>query len=240
MIKNKISPYINIVNILIIINIVVFIVSNIVDLRSLFALYFPKNINFHLWQFFSHLFMHGGITHLLFNMFALWMFATPLEKILRKKYFLFFYFACGVGGSLIYTAINLYQFNGVEQLLINAHFTSQDIQTMLDHGQYPPSILSEAQAKTLLSLYLIPTVGASGAIYGILVVYAFIFPNNKLLFLFFPVPIAAKYFIPALLTFDLFSGITNISLFGDGIAHFAHIGGAIIGFLFVLYWLRKH
>jgi len=230
----------NTVTVLIAINVLVFYASTSVSgLTELLALYFPLNDNFSLWQFVTHMFMHGGLTHLLFNMFALWMFGTQLEAIWGGKRFIIFYFACGIGAALIYTAINYYQFNSVFAVLRDTGLSEFDIQSMINKGVYPPNILSEDQAVQLIGTYNSPMVGASGAIYGVLVAYAFNFPNNKLILLFLPYPIAAKYFVPALISLDLFSGVTGFSIFGGGVAHFAHVGGAIIGFLMMMYWRKK-
>ena len=228
----------NAVIILIGINILIFFASNSIELNQLLALYFPENKNFGAWQFVTHMFMHGGLTHLLFNMFALWMFGTHLENIWGSKRFVIFYFACGVGAALIYTAVNYYQFNSIYALLAETGLSATDIQSMIERGVYPTNILTEDQARELIGTFQTPMVGASGAIYGILVAFAFNFPNHKLILIFLPYPIAAKYFVPALISLDLFSGITGFSIFGGGIAHFAHVGGAIIGFLLVFYWKK--
>lgn len=225
------------VNLLLGINILLFFASSSSpDLLGALALYFPENPLFAPWQFVTHMFMHGGIAHLLFNMLALWMFGLQLETLWGRNRFLFFYFACGVGAALIYTAIHYYQFNAIYELLSKTGLSSFDIKAMLDKNSYPPAILNEQQARELLGIYHIPMVGASGAIYGVLVAYAFIFPNNKLMLIFLPFPVAAKYFVPAIIALDLFSGITGFSIFGGGVAHFAHVGGALIGFLLMLYW----
>lgn len=190
-----------------------------------------------MWQFFTHMFMHGGLLHLLFNMFGLWMFGTPLERLWGSARFLIFYFVCGMGAALIYTLINYYEFNTVYKLLTSAGLSTDKIQLMLEHQRYPDWIITADQADTLFN-YNRPMVGASGALYGVLVAFAFMFPNVKLALIFLPVPIAAKYFIPAIVALDLFSGITGFSIFGGGIAHFAHVGGAIIGFLLMVYWRK--
>lgn len=227
----------NAVTALVLINIVVFGASSFIDsLNVLLALYFPENENFNYWQFLSHMFMHANLMHILFNMFALWTFGSSLEKLWGGQRFLLLYFICGLGAALIYTAVNYYQFNHAYDLLVQAKFSALEIQSMIDNSSYPPSILSEGQAGQLIGVFNTPMVGASGAIYGVLVAYACTFPNNKLIFIFIPYPIAAKYFVPALISVDLFSGVTGFSIFGGGVAHFAHVGGAIIGFLFMLYW----
>lgn len=229
------------VNVLIAINILIFFIASSIQggLDNQLALYFTQNSHFAPWQFFTHIFMHGSITHLLFNMFALWMFGSQLETVWGGKRFLIFYFICGIGAALIYTGINTYQFNAIYSLLSETGLSSYDIQSMIDKNSYPPAVLSAEQAGELLSIYHAPMVGASGAIYGVLVAFAFIFPNHKLMLIFLPFPIAAKYFVPALISLDLFSGVTGISIFGGGVAHFAHVGGAVIGFLMMFYWRKK-
>jgi membrane associated rhomboid family serine protease len=229
------------VNILIAINVLMFFFHSSYPggLNDALALHFPQNEKFAAWQFISHMFMHGGLMHLLFNMYALWMFGTQLENIWGKSRFLIFYFACGIGAAAIYTAINSFQFNEIYSLLTETGLSSFDINAMIQQKSYPPAVLTTEQASELMSIYYVPVVGASGAIYGILVAYAFIFPNNTLMLIFLPYPIKAKYFVPALIALDLFSGVTGISLFGGGVAHFAHVGGAIIGFLLMIYWRKK-
>lgn len=235
---NKLTP---VTTTIIVINVLLFFMSGRegIDLQDSFALYFPQNEHFAIWQFLSSMFMHGSITHLLFNMLALWMFGSPLEKLWGSTRFIFFYFAAGLGAGIIYTLINSYEFNQLYNELLSSGFSSDDIKLLLKSGEYIPNSISEDKLTEFYTLYHIPVVGASGAIYGILVAFAMLFPNTKLIFLFIPYPIAAKYFVPALITLDLFSGITGFPIFGGGIAHFAHIGGAIIGFLLMMLWRGK-
>jgi membrane associated rhomboid family serine protease len=229
---------------LIIVNVLFFAVTYLVtDMKNSmiewFALFFPMNEYFHLWQFVSSLFMHGGTTHLFFNMFALFSFGLVLETIWGIRKFLAFYFIVGIGAGLIYLGVNYFQFTTVYNELLSHGLSPIKIQAVLDTGYLDPeisSLFAEGRLQAFFSHYHTPALGASGAIYGILVAFGMMFPNAKLMLLFLPVPISAKYFIPALLAFDLFSGVTGFSLFGGGIAHFAHIGGAIIGFLLMMYW----
>ncbi len=227
---------------LIILNILFFIAPQFLkglDFGNLFALYFPKNPNFGFWQYLSHIFMHGGFSHILFNMYGLWAFGTPLEQIWGKHKFLFFYFSAGIGAGLIYSAFNYYQFQGIYQQLMQIGLSSSEIQNMLDTGMYNDAVvtLSPQTLSEFYSLYHTPAVGASGAVYGVLVAFGMLFPNAKLALLFFPVPVAAKYFIPILILGDLFFGVTKYSI--GNIAHFAHVGGALIGFVIAWYWKRN-
>ncbi len=188
---------------LIIINIILFVVPQMLnlDLAHIFALYFPKNENFGFWQYVTHMFMHGGFSHILFNMYGLWAFGTPLEQMWGKKKFLFFYFSAGLGAGAIYTLVNYYQFNGVYEQLIGFGLSATDIQTILETGSYNTALvdLTTREMTEFYTLYHTPAVGASGAVYGILVAFGMMYPNAKLALIFFPVPIAAKYFIPVMI-----------------------------------------
>lgn len=208
----------------------------------LFSLWFVENENFGIWQVITHMFMHGGFTHILFNMYALWAFGSPIEQVLGQQKFVFFYFSAGIGAALIHTLVNYFQFESGFQALLNAGLDEQSIWQILETGQYNTMILESVSADMLSDFYAsvnTPAVGASGAIYGILVAFGMMFPNVSLFLLFVPVPIKAKYFIPALIGIDLISGFTGYSLFGGGIAHFAHVGGALFGFIMMWYWKKN-
>ena len=226
---------------LIIINVIMFFAPQLLhmDLTNLLALHFPKNGHFGVWQYITHMFMHGGTMHLLFNMYGLWAFGTPLEQMWGRNKFLFFYFSAGIGAGLIYTLANYYQFNGIYEQLITMGVSPTEIQNILDSGQYNDSLitLSNKTMSEFYSLYHTPAVGASGAIYGVLVAFGLTYPNAKLALIFFPVPVAAKYFIPLIILSDLFFGMTKYSI--GNIAHFAHVGGAIIGFIIAWYWKKN-
>lgn len=229
---------------LIIINVLLFIAPKLVgfDLQNLFALHFPEHPDFGIWQFVTHMFMHSQQTfmHILFNMYGLWAFGTPLEQMWGRNKFLFFYFSAGLGAGIIYTLVNYYQFNGVYEQLINIGLSTSEIQNLLNTGSYNSQILEFISEKDLSEFYYTyrtPAVGASGAVYGILVAFGLAFPNAKLALIFFPVPVSAKYFIPLIILGDLFFGLTKYSV--GNVAHFAHIGGALIGFIIAWYW-KQH
>lgn len=226
---------------LIIINVIVFFAPLLLkmDITHIAALHFPKNENFGIWQYVTHTFMHGSVPHLLFNMYGLWAFGTPLERMWGKNKFLFFYFSAGIGAGIIYTLVNYYQFNGIYEQLIGMGISSNDIQQILKTGQYNDQIitLSNREMSEFYSLYHTPAVGASGAVYGVLVAFGIAYPNTKLALMFLPVPIAAKYFIPLMIFGDLFFGVTKYSI--GNIAHFAHVGGALIGFIIAWYWKKN-
>jgi len=231
---------------LIIINVILFAATYLMpnlNLQSFFALYFPKNPQFGFWQILTHMFMHGGFMHILFNMYALWAFGTPLEQMWGRNKFLFFYFSAGLGAAAIYTLANYYQYHSVYEDLTNIGVSASDIHNLVANGQYDSRILEQIPKEELSKIYNAynsSAVGASGAIYGVLVAFGFAFPNAKLALIFFPVPIAAKYFIPLIILGDLFFGLTGYSIgSGPNVAHWAHIGGALIGFLIVWYWKQN-
>ncbi|WP_296637330.1 rhomboid family intramembrane serine protease [Polaribacter sp.] len=225
---------------LIIINVIVFIAPQLLqlDFTNVLALHFPKNENFGFWQYFTHLFMHGSFAHILFNMYGLWAFGTPLEQMWGEKKFLFFYFSAGLGAGLIYSLVNYCQFSSLFDLFTNAGLSNLEISSILKSGSTnDPRVINavtQEEFNKITSLYNTPAVGASGAVYGVLVAFGLYFKDAKLALLFFPVPIAAKYFIPIMIIGDLFFGMTKYSV--GNIAHFAHVGGALIGFIIAYYW----
>ncbi len=238
------------VKVLLIINVLFFIGTYIVGgpdvannpVYRLFSLYFFQNDTFGIWQILTHMFMHGSFMHILFNMYALWAFGGPIEQMLGQKKFLFFYFSCGIGAAIIHSLVNYFNVQVGYNALLDAGMNPMDIQRLLETGQYSTSILQSVSQDTLQDMfnaYNVPAVGASGAIYGILVAFGMLFPNVELFLLFVPVPIKAKIFIPVLIAIDLFSGLTGYSLFGGGIAHFAHVGGALFGFIMMWYWKKN-
>ncbi len=243
---------------LIIVNIILFVAPQIInlDLTNIFALHFPKNNHFGIWQYITHMFMHGSFPHILFNMYGLWAFGTPLEKMWGRNKFLFFYFSAGIGAGLIYSLVNYYQFNEAYEVLLQNGVSKSNMSSILDITVSTIQefitecniILSKNQDVDFYSgmvgdliqannFYNTPAVGASGAVYGVLVAFGMYFKDAKLALIFFPVPIAAKYFIPLILVGDLFFGMTKYSI--GNVAHFAHIGGALIGFLLAYYWKQN-
>lgn len=227
---------------LIIINVIFFIASIVFGelMYDLFAMHYPNNSDFILWQPVTHMFMHGDITHILFNMFGLWMFGTPLEQMWGKQKFVFFYLSAGFGAVLIQTIVYHYDVMSVTQILIDNGLTNSDVDTFYKTGRLNTSIIQSVGEDRLYSgiqSFKAVMVGASGALYGILVAFAMLFPNVQLMLLFPPIPIKAKFFVPLLILFDLFFGFTSYSV--GPIAHFAHIGGAVTGFLMMWYWKKN-
>ncbi len=234
------------VKVLLIINVIFFIGSQLIGdvAYEYFALWFIKNPNFHFWQLFTHMFMHGGFMHILFNMYALWAFGSPIEQMLGQKKFLFFYFSAGIGAAILHTLVNFYAYQKGFNGLLELGWTPQEISTWAQEAYATnqfriPSGADQDTLRSMLQAFANPAVGASGAIYGILVAFGMMFPNVQLFLLFVPVPIKAKYFIPGLIALDLFSGVTGYSIFGGSIAHFAHVGGALFGFIMMYYWKKN-
>jgi membrane associated rhomboid family serine protease len=230
---------------LIIVNILFFIGTLIVGdaAYKLLAMYFPENSSFQYWQPITHMFMHGGFMHIFFNMFALYSFGSALEHVWGSKKFLFFYISCGLGAALVHTGINYYSFNEAINTLVANGFTKAEILQVLNEGKVNTkweTLIPASDFQEFISTYLGTVVGASGAIYGVIVAFAFMFPNAELALMFIPVPVKAKYFVPGLVLVDLYLGISGQSIFGGGgIAHFAHVGGALFGFLIMWYWKKN-
>jgi membrane associated rhomboid family serine protease len=203
---------------LIIINILAWIATEVNRqfMIPTFALFYPTSQFFHWWQLVTHMFMHGGFWHIFFNMYTLYIFGSVLERQWGMKKFLMFYFVTGLGAAFLHT--------GVEA--IQAKIYLAQIADGSTSAQY-----------ALHSLKLTPTVGASGAIYGLLLGYAMLYPDSIMSLIFPPVSMKAKYFVLIFAGIELFTGITGT---GGGIAHFAHLGGMVFGLILILYWKRKH
>ena len=208
-----------------------------------FELFPLANPQFQTWQLLTSVFLHASLTHLAFNMIALWSFGQVLERVWGGRRFLIFFLLCGVGAGAISLLINDFNLTrGLDELRALGA-SDFDINQLLTEGRIRSDLASAVTRDSLSSLvylYNAPMVGASGAIYGLLVAFALLFPNFKLMLIFLPVPIAAKVFVPILLLIDLVGGFTGFSIFGAHIAHFAHLGGALIGLIIVLLWMRQH
>lgn len=209
---------------------------------DLFALHFPKNPDFDFWQIITHMFMHGGVTHILFNMFALWMFGTPVEQYLGGKKFLFIYISAGLGAVALQLGYYYFNFLPSYSNLISSGISADQISQMLSSNQVLKGV-SQAQFADLQNVFPIfnaTMVGASGCIMGILVAFGMMNPEAKLMMIFLPIPIKAKYFIPGIILLDLISGITGQSFFSpSNTAYMAHVGGALTGFIIMWYWKKN-
>ena len=194
-----------------------------IDLVKIFGLHQFQSNDFRPHQIITHLFMHGSFTHLFFNMFALWMFGKVLENIWGQKKFLIYYMITGIGAAAIHLIFCQYQ-------IINISNQIPDLVNIAIEGKYNPSI---PLSKKLTQLIITPTVGASGAVFGLLLAFGMLFPN-ALLYLYFAIPIKAKYFVIGYGLIELYAGISNNP--ADNVAHFAHLGGMIFGYFLIKYW----
>lgn len=187
-----------------------------IDLSNVLGLHFFMASDFHVHQLFTYMFMHGNFWHLFFNMFALWMFGNTLENIWGAKRFLLFYLLCGLGAGLIQEGVQYIEY--VAKL--------SDYQNVNMGGTIIP-----------MSEYLnyMTTVGASGAIYGLLLAFGMMFPNS-LIYLYFAIPIKAKWFVIGYAVIELLNGL---GASGDQVAHFAHLGGMLVGLIIILFWRKK-
>ncbi len=235
---------------LLILNIIFYIGAQIPTTHAypLFSEFYLQNPNFRIWQPLTSMFMHAplpNITHIFFNMFALYSFGSALEHFWGGTKFLFFYISCGLGAIFLNEGIHYYQYHHALSLLQDANVSPQEIMTFLSEGKGNPKILEiipQSNLQDMYEAYNSQTLGASGAIYGLLVAFAFMFPTAELGIMFIPIPIKAKYFVPGLLAVDLFLGFKGQSIFGagsTGIAHFAHIGGALTGFIMMWFWKKN-
>lgn len=227
---------------LIIINAIFFLATLIFGdiIYNLFSLHYFENPRFEIWQPLTHMFMHGNLNHILFNMFGLWMFGSPLEKMWGRNKFIYFYLSAGFGAALVQMLVYYYQFSSISTEIYQLGYGFNSIDKLLNEGLYDTRILDQISESTLISLvqsYNSSMVGASGALYGVLVAFAIIFPNSELFILFIPFPVKAKYLVPVLIFGDLFFGFSSYSV--GPIAHFAHLGGALTGFLLMWYWKKN-
>lgn len=212
---------------IIIINVLFWVASLVlpkmgIDLVQILGLHIPGAKDFHIWQFVSYMFMHDthSFTHVLFNMFAVYMFGRVLENVWGPKRFLIFYFVTGIGAGLIQELTWIYSLRDVI-------FSSQDMINL--NGT---RLMAKAD---FLNLFV--TIGASGAVFGILLAFGMLFPNVPLYLMFIPVPIKAKYFVIGYGLIELFLGVADFG--GDTVAHFAHLGGMLFGYFMIRYWRKK-
>jgi len=204
-----------------------------IDLNNILGLYFPKSDYFKSWQIVTHMFMHGGFLHLFLNMFALWMFGRVLEQVWGPKRFLIYYLVTGLGAAFAFELVQWLQYNKVMALL-----SPEQLQYVYDSGSEAArqgQNFANAEMGKLNSILNVPVVGASGAVYGVLLAFGMLFPNTQLMFIFPPVPVKAKYVVIGYAAIELYSAITAP---GSGIAHTAHLGGMIFGFLLIRYWRK--
>ena len=188
-----------------------------IDLSGMFGLHFFMASDFRPWQLLTYMFMHGNFSHLFFNMFALWMFGATLENIWGPKRFLLFYILCGLGAGLMQEGVQY-----IEYVTSLSHYQNVNLGggQIIPMGQY---------------LNYMTTVGASGAIYGLLLAFGMMFPNS-MIYLYFLVPIKAKWFVIGYAAIELLTGIFST---GDHVAHFAHLGGMLVGLVILLIWKKK-
>ncbi|BFO65524.1 rhomboid family intramembrane serine protease [Chryseobacterium sp. KCF3-3] len=203
------------------------------------AAFYPFSPFFHSWQIITHMFMHGSIMHILFNMMTLFSFGPILEQTLGDKKYLILYFASGLGAFFLFNAWNfveVQQFSReLEQLgfNVNAYLSGASVEFAGNTG----SVLKQKELlKSLTDILTTPMVGASGAIFGVVAAFATLYPDSKIGIMFIPVPIKVKYLLPIIVVGSIYLGVSGN---GGGIAHLAHVGGALVGWLLARIW-KKH
>lgn len=235
---------------IIILNVIVYLVSNFAlkDLYYTLSAFYPFSPNFRSWQVLTHMFMHAplsggmGITHILFNMLTLWSFGPTLEHVLKEKKYILLYFLSGLGAFLLFNLWNFYQISQITSELKHIGVDVGEIFRKSDfHYHGDPNIDAKnahggALSQELFGALQTPMLGASGAIFGIVAAFATLFPDAKLMFMFIPFPIKAKYLLPIIILISVYLGFSGQM---GSVAHFAHVGGAIVGFILAKYWSRN-
>lgn len=218
---------------LIIINTLVFLTTLVlqkfnINLDYTLALFHPASPFFHWWQLITYLFMHGGWMHLIFNMFALWMFGNVIENVLGPKRFLIFYFVCGIGAALC--QIGVFTIEHYDAIHWFSSLGAGTQEQMLSYFK------STGMGDPRMGPLVIPTLGASGAIFGVLFAFGYLFPNMPI-YMYFLFPIKAKWFVTIYAAIELFSGLGG---YESGVAHFAHLGGILFAFILLRIWRISH
>ncbi|HZJ74752.1 MAG TPA: rhomboid family intramembrane serine protease, partial [Perlabentimonas sp.] len=225
---------------LIIINIIMLLATFVfrgtmhIDLTRVLGLFYFESSNFRPYQLISHIFMHGGIAHLFFNMFALFMFGRILEQVWGSKRFFIYYFFTGLGAAALHSLVNF-----IEVKSVMSNLTPEQIALVKSEGVavFEMGKNYAHQGMAALNIMLnIPTVGASGAVFGLLLAFGMYFPNTELMIMFIPVPIKAKYFVIGYGLIELFLGFSQPN---SGVAHFAHLGGMLFGFILIKVWKKQ-
>jgi membrane associated rhomboid family serine protease len=223
---NNITP---VVKNLLIINVIFFFATWFfqqqgIALEEHLAVFYFNSPYFNIWQPITYMFMHGNMMHIFFNMFALYSFGSILEAHWGGKRFINFYLITGLGALALQWGVQAFEVYQLTGSSIN------DLATL--------TVQNESDLRTLQQIYFGPMVGASGAIFGLLVAFAMLYPNLEMYIMFIPVPVKAKYIIPVYIVIELSLGVAKIQ--GDSVAHFAHLGGALIGFILVKIWRNKN
>ncbi|HAD97846.1 MAG TPA: DUF1751 domain-containing protein [Cryomorphaceae bacterium] len=204
------------------------------DLGQILGLYLPVSEHFEPYQLITHMFMHANFSHIFFNMFALWMFGYTLENVWGSKRFLIYYMVTGFGAALLHLGVNYWEYMSIQDAL-----SPEQLSVVLREGQellyQNRNYVDASMAKANLLLNT-PTVGASGAVFGVLLAFGMMFPNTYI-YVYFAIPIKAKYFVAIYGALELFSGIQNDP--DSNVAHFAHLGGMLFGYLLIRYWRSR-
>ena len=243
--NERLSPFANIppvVKNLLIINVIFYIATLMFGgpmMTQVLGVHYFDSPDFRIWQVITYMFMHdySSLFHILFNMFALYTFGSSIEFIMGSKRFLNFYLITGLGALALQLLVQSFEVYSITGSAVNdGNFMVDSLKRTIS---FNPDLISKDQASTLLGIYLTPMVGASGAIFGLLIAFGMLFPNAELFIMFIPVPVKAKYIIPIYVLLELFLGVKQFS--GDSVAHFAHLGGALFGFILVKMWhLKRH
>ena len=227
---------------IIIINIVVFILTYVLQTDLMYrylAAFYPFSPFFHSWQIITHMFMHGSFLHILFNLMTLYSFGPVLEQVLGDKKYVILYFVSGLGAFFLF---NLWNFVEVEQIKSSLQNLGFDLAGYMNgeyvsfKGNSEAVLEQQGLVSKLQSIISVPMVGASGAIFGVIAAFATLYPDAKIMLMFIPVPVKVKYLMPVVIIVSIYLGVTGNA---GGIAHLAHVGGALVGFILAKIW-KKH
>jgi membrane associated rhomboid family serine protease len=219
-----------IINVVMLLGMYVFLYLFRIDLNRILGLFYIQSPLFKPWQIITHMFMHGGLFHIFFNMWALWIFGKTLESVWGSKRFLIYYLVTGLGAAFFHLLVQYFQFSADISALKEAYSVDRINRALLNE------ILQQGNRFYDLGRSLvIPTVGASGAVYGVLLAFGMLFPNTPLFIIPIPFPIKAKWLVIGFIILELYLGFSQP---GSNVAHFAHLGGMIFGFILIKYWNR--
>ena len=227
---------------IIILNVVVFVLFLLLKNDALyvqFAAFYPFSPYFKSWQIITHMFMHGGYMHILFNMFTLYSFGPVLERTLGDRKYVILYFVSGLGAFFLFNAWNFIEVQQIQASLESLGFNLNGFlqgENAIFKGSTEAIMTQRELVGNLQSIINTPMVGASGAIFGVIAAFATLYPDAEIGIMFIPIPVKVKYVLPVIVVGSIILGVTgNVG----GIAHLAHVGGAIVGFLLAKYWQGK-
>lgn len=232
---------------IILINIILYLLTQFfesynINLTYLLGIFYPQSPNFQLYQIISHMFMHGGFPHILFNMYGILLFGSVLERSIGRDNYIILYFLSGLGAFFLFSLVNYFSIQNLIYSLDDSMISLEKIGELALHtnpiSQYELMQINNREAISLIQYLRTPMVGASGCVFGLLSSFAVLYPNQRLMFVFFPFPMKAKYMVLIYFLIELYLGCYYSD--ASNVAHFAHVGGAIMGFFYTQHWKKNN